>query len=190
MSPVSPFVVPVGQLRQSTGSRWHRTCRGVLHDLAVTGSAVPAGEPVEADVDIEAVQGGMAVSGVVRFPWAGWCRRCLAPTGGVIEVAVTETFTPGGDGEETYPLAGDVVDLTPLVRDAVVLQLPPAPLCNPDCLGLCPTCGSDRNLEPCRCVPVSDGRWAALDVLVPPSSGDASDEGAGSGYRFPGPTTR
>jgi len=181
-----PFALPVGHLRRTHSARLHRICRGVLPDLAVTGSAVPEGEPVEAEVDLEPVQGGIAVAGTVRFAWVGSCRRCLAPTGGTFEVAVVETFTPGGDGEETYPLVGDVVDLEPMVRDAVVLQLPPAPLCMPACLGLCPSCGTDRNRRSCHCAPVGDGRWAALDALLPAPS----DQGASSGYRFPGPATR
>jgi uncharacterized protein len=81
----------------------------------------------------------------------------------------------GGDGghanreadldEDTYPLEGDQLDLRPLVRDALLLELPLAPLCQPDCLGLCPRCGADLNTGPCSCVPDRDPRWGALDVL-------------------------
>ena len=51
---------------------------------------------------------------------------------------------------------------------------PSVPLCRPDCLGLCPTCGADRNEEPCTCAEPGDPRWAALDVLrVPDDRGGA-----------------
>jgi uncharacterized protein len=160
-----PFVVHAAKLRRAPGNRWHEVRRGEIADLACSGSAVPEHAEVEADVVLESVMGGVAVSGTVRAPWAGSCRRCLSPAGGTLVVPVREHYTEGGDGEETYPLADDDVDLEPLVRDAVLLELPQAPLCRPDCLGLCPTCGANRNEEPCRCEPPRDERWAALDVL-------------------------
>ena len=194
MTPVSCFVVDVGHLRRSPGLQWHRTWREPMADLVVTGSAVPAGQPVELDVVLESVLGGVRALGVVRFGWAGACRRCLRPAAGSVEVAVAEMFTPGSDGEDTYPLVGDLVDLEPLVRDAVLLELPPAPLCHPGCRGLCPACGTDRNVATCRCGPALDGRWAALDQLYPAPARRApravSAEDLRSSYRAAGPTTR
>jgi uncharacterized protein len=67
--------------------------------------------------------------------------------------------------EETYPLEGDQLDLRPLVRDALLLELPLAPLCRQDCCGLCTQCGADLNSGPCDCLPAPDPRWGALDVL-------------------------
>ena len=49
----------------------------------------------------------------------------------------------GPSDEELYPIVDDDLDLGPLVRDAVVLELPMAPLCRPDCAGLCPRCGAE-----------------------------------------------
>ncbi|HET6915863.1 MAG TPA: DUF177 domain-containing protein [Acidimicrobiales bacterium] len=76
--------------------------------------------------------------------------------------------TPAGEeeDEETYPLKGELLDLQPLVRDALLLDLPLAPLCREDCKGLCPTCGADLNDGPCSCARApADPRWAALDLL-------------------------
>ncbi len=160
-----PFVVHAARLRRQVGSRWHEVRRGVIEDLACAGSAVPAGSEVEADVVLESVVGGLSASGTVRAPWAGTCRRCLEPAGGTLVVPVREHFTEGGDGEETYPLHDGEVDLEPMVHDAVLLELPQAPLCGPGCLGLCPQCGANRNLEACSCQPGRDERWAALDML-------------------------
>ena len=67
---------------------------------------------------------------------------------------------------ETYPLDDDTLDLEPLVRDALLLELPLAPLCTEDCAGLCPSCGADRNETQCDCrVDDTDPRWAALRSL-------------------------
>jgi len=175
--PARPFVVHVAQLRRTVGSRWHEERRGAVEGLACSGSAVPDGAEVVADVDLDAVLGGVAVEGTVRAPWTGACRRCLSPAAGELRVAVRELYTEGGDGEETYPLAGDVVDLEPLVHDAVLLELPQAPLCRADCRGLCPVCGANRNDEDCACEAPTDPRWAALDVLRPGAQADAGAPG-------------
>ena len=67
--------------------------------------------------------------------------------------------------DEWYPIVDDTIDLGPLVRDAIVLDLPAAPLCREDCRGLCPQCGADRNEGDCSCAAPKDPRWANLDVL-------------------------
>ena len=50
--------------------------------------------------------------------------------------------------EEASRLEGDLIDLEPVLRDAVVLELPFQPLCRPDCAGLCPECGANLNDDP------------------------------------------
>lgn len=172
--PAHRFVVHVARLRRAAGTRSHEVRRGPIDDLSCSGSAVPPGADVVVDVTLEAVLGAVAVTGRVRAPWTGECRRCLAPASGTLDVGVRELYAEGGDPEETYPLAHDELDLEPLARDAVLLELPQVPLCGPDCRGLCPTCGADRNEEPCTCAEPGDPRWAALDVLrVPDDRGGA-----------------
>jgi len=126
---------------------------------------VPEDAEVRADVVLESVLGGVSVTGAVRAPWAGTCGRCLAPAAGELAASVRELYTDDGDGEDTYPIRGDELDLEPLVRDAVLLELPLAPLCRDACAGLCPWCGANRNEERCSCTPPVDSRWQALDVL-------------------------
>jgi uncharacterized protein len=53
-----------------------------------------------------------------------------------------------------------------MVRDAVLLDVPFAPLCRPECLGLCERCGGDRNLGECSCVETVDPRWADLERFI------------------------
>jgi DUF177 domain-containing protein len=110
------------------------------------------------------------VTGTVKAPWVGVCRRCTAPAQGTLEVSVQERFCdPPGRGEpedeEAYPIVEEAIDLAPLVHEAVLGELPLAPLCRDDCQGLCPWCGIDRNEDRCACVAPSDPRWASLDVL-------------------------
>jgi len=61
---------------------------------------------------------------------------------------------------------GDELDLTELVREQILLNLPEQTFCNPDCKGLCPKCGQNRNLIDCNCEEnETDPRWAALKNL-------------------------
>jgi uncharacterized protein len=171
-----PFVVPVGRLRRSRTQPQHEVRRG---EVALAGpldeavdpgrSVVPAGAEAEVDVVLTPFEGGLEVVGTVTAPWEGICRRCAVPVSGVLSVKVRERFgDPAGGAtadEDFYPIVDDHIDLGPLVRDAIVLELPMAPLCREDCAGLCPQCGADRNEAPCGCVAPTDPRWANLDVL-------------------------
>ena len=158
------FVVNVATLGRE-GHR-HVQRRGSLPGLMVSASRVPEASDVGIDVEVEAVSGGVMVSGTIEADWLGECRRCLGPATGHLTTAVRELYEPGSDGEETYPLEGDRLDLAPLARDAVLLELPQAALCGEQCRGLCPTCGADLNQGDCGCPPAGgDPRWAALDVL-------------------------
>jgi uncharacterized protein len=62
----------------------------------------------------------------------------------------------------------DLIDLLPVLRDAVVIDLPLAPLCSEECLGLCPECGVRLQDDPQHQHQTSDPRWAALADLLEP----------------------
>ena len=160
-----PFAVSVTSLLRSPGEIQREHRRGPIASLAVTSSRVPEGADVDVDVALESVHGGVMARGTVRAPWVGDCRRCLQPAAGELVAEVAELFQRDSDPETTYPLRGDQLDLEPLARDAVLLELPPVPLCHEGCRGLCPMCGADRNVDPCSCEPLKDDRWAALDAL-------------------------
>ena len=111
---------------------------------------VPAGADVDLDLRFEAVTEGVLVTGSAVAPLSGECSRCLDPLTSSIEVSFQELYRylpdPGedeDDGEERF-LDGDLLDLEPAFRDAVVLTLPLSPLCQDDCPGLCAECGAKR----------------------------------------------
>ena len=61
------------------------------------------------------------------------------------------------------------IELSQMILEQIVLALPMKPLCQPDCRGLCPQCGANRNQESCSCAPdTSDPRWAGLKELLGP----------------------
>jgi len=110
------------------------------------------------------------VSGSAQAPLHGECARCLDDVVDEIAVELAELFAyPDSitdattDDDELPRVVDDHVDVEQVVRDAVVLALPLAPLCDPDCAGLCPECGERRaDLAPDHGHERLDPRWAAL----------------------------
>ena len=169
---MDPFVVVVSDLLRRPGSRRHERLEKGLAALKVTGALVPAGTVAEVDALLDSIHEGILVTGAVRAAWEGECRRCLRPVGGELRARVQELFERRPTEGDTYPLEHDRIDLGPLVRDALLLELPLAPLCAEGCQGMCPTCGADLNDGTCECRPAGrDPRWAALDGLL--QDGDA-----------------
>jgi uncharacterized protein len=161
----------VGKLRKQLGSSRHEQVRGTIAGLGAVGVLVPDGTSVDADLTLSSYPGGIMAAGRVTAPWQGECRRCGGPVSGTVVATVRERFAPPGaiqPEDDAYPLRGDQLDLEPLARDAVLLELPLAPLCSDECLGLCPRCGQNWNVSPCACVPEHDPRWSALDALAGP----------------------
>ncbi|RDI69414.1 uncharacterized protein DFR76_101955 [Nocardia pseudobrasiliensis] len=131
---------------------------------------IPAGAELEMDLTLQAVSEGVLVTGTVVGPLEGECSRCLEPFSEEIELQLTELFAyPDSATEQTteedeiHRLVDDMIDLESVIIDAVGLELPLQPLCEPDCAGLCPECGvrmaiagSDHKHE------ILDPRWAGL----------------------------
>jgi uncharacterized protein len=161
--------VGITELRRRPGTQRDVTLATTVPDLAITTARVPAGAEVEVDAVLEAVEGGITVGGHVVAPWEGECRRCLEPVSGTLDVELHEVFENDPTDGETYPIEGEDVDLEPVVRDAVLLNLPLAPLCREDCAGPAPeefpavVAGEDDADDAGE--PARDPRWAALDEL-------------------------
>ena len=172
LDPRRPLVFDARELGRRPGSmRSVRTSVPAPGDLAVGMSRVPAGSPLELDLRLESVVEGVLVSGTVEARVAAECARCLTSVTGELVADVQELFAyeqstteETTDEDEVSHLVGDLVDLEPVVRDAVVLALPLAPLCRDDCRGLCPDCGVAYDDLPDDHVHEAgiDPRWAAL----------------------------
>jgi len=160
-----PLLVNVAELLRHPASRQEVRVQVPSEGLTVLDSVVPAGAPIDVDVTLESLTDGIVATGRVSAPWEGACRRCLGAAGGGLDILVRELYRPKPD-DDAFPIQGDFLDLEPLVREALLLELPLAPLCRPDCAGLCPECGVDRNEIDCgHQLEVHDARWDALDEL-------------------------
>lgn len=114
-------------------------------------------------VRLDALNDGIAVSGTVSAPATGICRRCLAECNDAAVAAVDELYQVEVTDEDAFPIEHGQLDLAPMVRELILLELDIEVLCRDDCRGLCPVCGIDRNTASCDCdTEVRDERWAAL----------------------------
>ncbi|HVY11260.1 MAG TPA: YceD family protein [Mycobacteriales bacterium] len=129
---------------------------------------VPAGTPVAVDARFESVMDGVLVTADVDVTVDAECGRCLEPLNLRIVAPVQELYAyePDPDDEDSLTLSGDLLDLEPVLRDAVVLALPVNPLCDPDCQGLCVRCGVRlADAEPGHAHDEVDPRWSSLALL-------------------------
>lgn len=176
LDPRSPFVLDTHELGRRPGSmrRVQRTIAAPA-DLGTEVIGVPSGDDVELDLQLEAVMEGVLVSGAVRTRVVGECVRCLDEVVDDVDVSLQELYVyparaevaaeNGDDEEDVRELDGDLVDVEPVLRDALVTALPFQPLCRIDCPGLCSICGAHLADDPEHSHETLDPRWAALGGL-------------------------
>jgi uncharacterized protein len=160
----TPYTVSVIDLLHRPGEMREKSIDVTVDDEmgnAVIG--VRKGAKLHIDARLESLHDGILVSGDVTATADGECVRCLTDVSIPVEVEFQELFAYSFDEAFDYTVQDDHVDLEPLVRDAVVLSLPFQPVCQEDCLGLCPECGVRLLDNPGHEheAPV-DPRWAAL----------------------------
>lgn len=164
-------------LRMNVGFILHQgvgTSRDVEFDL-------PAIE-VSDDVELAFLRGvlkltrisqGLYLEGQLDAQIGLECDRCLTDIQHPLQVEPKELLRfppqPGGDPVLSVPETR-IVDLRPLLREHFVLGMPMHPLCRPDCKGLCPECGGNRNESVCEHPEAEvDSRLAVLKLLLPDS---------------------
>ena len=178
------LLVGVSDLLRQPGGR--REVRRTLTSpgYRVGASEVPAGVDVEVDLVVGATADPdtLALTGTIRAPWTGECRRCLDPVEGELEIEVHEIFSraPAASADDdVWPIEDEHIDVAAIVADAVLLELPLTPLCGPDCRGPAPDeypahpaeqgsggdGGASDEPDDAPAGPPRDPRWAALDEL-------------------------
>ncbi|MGH9133979.1 MAG: YceD family protein [Ilumatobacteraceae bacterium] len=163
-APTRALRINTSELRRQPGTRRQVEVSIAPGDLGIDDDRITA--DVDVAIDLESTTDGIVAGGTVRAGWADSCRRCLRPIEGVAVAHVDELYQEHVTDADAFPIEGDQLDLAPMVRELVLLELPQAPLCRDDCAGICPVCGRDRNVDPCACDQVvRDERWAVLDDL-------------------------
>ncbi|GIE93684.1 YceD family protein [Paractinoplanes rishiriensis] len=177
LDPRQPLVVDTTKLpRQPGATRALKRVVPAPADLGLELISVLEGSDVELDLELTSVSEGVYVSGRVRGSLTGECGRCLNEISRPFDVALKELYAYADstteettDEDEVGRMQGDLIDLEPAVRDAVVLMLPTNPLCRADCPGLCSECGVHLDDLPAdHSHEAVDPRWAALHQLTKP----------------------
>ncbi|MGW0510910.1 YceD family protein [Streptomyces olivaceoviridis] len=194
----NPLVIDTHELGRRPGAL-QRLTREVdaPRDLGIQGViGVPEGAPMELELRLESVMEGVLVTGTARATAEGECVRCLEPVELELEADFQEMFTypdaddrgrviaePGDDAEDDEDrlfVEDGLIDLEPVLRDAVVLALPMQPVCQEGCPGLCSECGARLADDPDHHHDAVDIRWAALQGFADsPEAGD-KDEMSGA----------
>jgi uncharacterized protein len=146
--------------------------------------------PAHVETHLDKLGKRVRVEGDTTAPLTAACKRCLAPVSVDVPVEFELTLVPAEERDEAEPAAeadahahekgnrggsfsaddaeeetytGKVIDLDPIVREQLLLELPEYPVCDEQCKGLCPVCGANLNDRECGCDRhVPDPRWAGL----------------------------
>lgn len=122
---------------------------------------------VEVKGIIEQDEGLLIVNGEVIATAIIECSRCLNSVRYPLRSGFMQVYSETGEGADVLPIRGDEVDLTVPVKESVLLELPIKVLCKEDCKGICPVCGSDRNIVQCGCrQDIADPRMQKLKELL------------------------
>ena len=189
---MEPFTIDVDEIDDS-GQEWQADLPREFVDEVLRGEPPTEFHAAGvAHVRARLTKLGRSVLLQSRFtvPLEGQCRRCLKKVPLEEPIDLTLTFVPRDAavseparhaerdrGEvspasfdletiDEEPYSGKTIDLAPAFREQILLAVPPAPLCDEACKGLCPSCGKDLNAGDCGCVKTTlDPRWAALKSI-------------------------
>ena len=139
---------------------------------------------VEGELRLLRTDRGILVRGRLNAEIEVDCSRCLSVFHCPVVLNIEEEYFPTTDVLSGAPLPlpdepgtftideHHILDLSEAVRQYVLMAIPMKPLCHEDCAGLCPHCGSNLNVEPCRCSsPPIDPRWSQLIKLAKEQKG-------------------
>ena len=186
LNPRLPLVFDTSELSRRPGSmlEMQRTVPAPddLGDIDVI--AIPPGQPIELELRLESVMEGVLVTGSAHATATGFCVRCLDPMTRHVGSRFQELFAYADranhhhevaaedeDDDEVYELVGDLFDVEPVLRDAMVPAMPFQPVCRSDCPGLCSECGAHLADDPAHHHDQLDPRWAVLqNIATPPGN--------------------
>ncbi len=170
----SEFVVPLHDLRRRSHQRRDVNIDATIDSLVVAGTELDGEHKVAVRVVIESVADGVAVAGMIDGRWQGPCNLCLDQVGGTLDAEVSEVFKQKPVDDDSYKLDRDHIDLEPMVREALALELPLLARCPFGGVGVCERvppqlaeAGGDDSAASDETTSrgAVDPRWAALDAI-------------------------
>jgi uncharacterized protein len=134
-------------------------------DIETRDETIGVAQPLDYDLEVQALEGGLLVRGRLRLTLQCQCVRCLKPFQRELVLDPWTCHLPF-QGEEAVPVVSDCVDLTPRVREDILLEFPQHPLCDPECRGLPKTSvGKAKQASGPGQEQTSSPAWAELNKL-------------------------
>lgn len=174
-----PWVLSVRELMNRPGaSEQIEVSWPAPAELSVPLLKVEQNSAMQVDIRLDSVHEGVLASGTVEGTLTGQCARCLDPITETITIDIQELFQhefdPMLEDDEQHMVEHGLINVEPVMRNALVTSLPFQPQCSPDCEGLCDQCGIRlEDAGPDHYHEQLDPRWAALTEFV---SGNETDE--------------
>jgi uncharacterized protein len=181
----NPFILNIHELSRRAGEmKEYELDIEAPERIGVPLIGVPQGGVIEADIRVESVTEGVLLSADIYAVAHGECIRCLDPVEEIVERKIQELYRyePTNDrgrkkrsdevdidleDEDELQMDGDLMNLEIPIIDAIILALPVNPLCDDECMGLCPQCGEKwETLPDGHEHEEVDARWAGLAPLL------------------------
>lgn len=170
MSCLGSVAVDLSDRLENPGESYQLSGHIDVDGYAVGEKELTLSEGASYDVVFTNAGDGILVTGIVRASVTGECDRCLEPAafevaGEIEEYYLFEEPEDPESYEDGFELIGPdrVIDLGDAISDAVVMDTPFVVLCQPDCKGLCPTCGANLNEGDCGCAEAAEQAWVDSD---------------------------
>ncbi len=181
----NPFILNIHELSRRAGEmKEYELDIEAPTRIGVPLIGVPEGDVIEADIRVESVTEGVLLSAEIYAVAHGECIRCLDPVEQVVDRKIQELYRyePTNDkgrkkrreeddidldADDELQMEGDLMNLEIHILDAIILALPVNPLCDEECMGLCPECGEKwESLPDDHSHSAVDARWAGLAQLL------------------------
>jgi len=131
-------------------------------DIDTRDEVIRLAEPLRYSLEVQRLEDGLLVEGKLSLPLQCQCVRCLKTFRHEVELA-DWTCHLAFSGEEAVPVVNDLVDLTPAVREDILLEFPQHPLCDLECAGL--LMGNPGKTNQAGPVAPDLSTWAELNKL-------------------------
>jgi uncharacterized metal-binding protein YceD (DUF177 family) len=133
-------------------------------DLDLRDELIQTREPLRYEIEAQLLERNVLVQGRLNLVLHCECARCLKPFQTTLRLDPWTLHLPL-DGEEAAPVNGDFVDLTPYVREDILLEFPQHPLCETDCRGLPVKEGKAKKATKTGDSIQEPSAWSELDKL-------------------------
>ena len=134
-------------------------------DIETRDEVIRLGEPLRYELEVQKLEDGLLCQGLLSLELQCQCVRCLKPFIFRLELTNWTSHFPLR-GEDSVPVVNDSVDLTPYIREDILLEFPQHPLCDPECRGLPKTTvGKEKDSGGAGKPEAGSSAWAELNKL-------------------------